>query len=81
MENLIARTHYDNSFNINKLLNKVHCSDALSFLKKMPDNSMDMIITSPPYYQQRDYGCGGIGNEATEGEYINNLLPIFNVSI
>ncbi|MDR3306580.1 MAG: site-specific DNA-methyltransferase [Endomicrobium sp.] len=76
--NLVSRSYYDDTLNINEILNKIHCSDALSFLKRMPDNSMDLIITSPPYYQQRDYGCGGIGNEATEDEYINNLLPIFN---
>lgn len=44
----------------------------------MPDNSVNLVITSPPYFQQRDYGCGGIGNETTEDEYINNLAPIFN---
>ncbi|MDR3195236.1 MAG: site-specific DNA-methyltransferase [Endomicrobium sp.] len=76
--NLVSRSYYDDTLNINEILNKVHCSDALSFLKRVPDNSMDLIITSPPYFQQRDYGCGGIGNEATEDEYINNLASIFN---
>ncbi|MDR0645628.1 MAG: site-specific DNA-methyltransferase [Elusimicrobiota bacterium] len=76
--NLTRKTYYDNILDINEILNKVYCSDALSFLKRVPNNSVDLIITSPPYYQQRDYGCGGIGNEATEDEYINNLLPIFN---
>jgi site-specific DNA-methyltransferase (adenine-specific) len=61
-----------------KILNKVHCSDALSFLKRVSDNSADLVITSPPYFQQRDYGGGGIGNEAAEDEYINNLVPVFN---
>ncbi|MCA6072171.1 MAG: site-specific DNA-methyltransferase [Endomicrobium sp.] len=76
--NLATRIYCDDGLNVNELLNKVHCSDALSFLKKVPNNSMDLIITSPPYYQQRDYGGGGIGNEVTEDEYINNLLLIFN---
>jgi site-specific DNA-methyltransferase (adenine-specific) len=76
--NFARNPYYYEALNINDLLNKVHCSDALSFLKKVPDNSVDLIITSPPYFQQRDYGAGGIGNEPTEDEYINNLLPIFN---
>ncbi|MDR3112681.1 MAG: site-specific DNA-methyltransferase [Elusimicrobiota bacterium] len=60
------------------ILNKVHCDNALFFLKRLSDNSIDLVITSPPYFQQRDYGYGGIGNEATEEEYINNLVLIFN---
>jgi site-specific DNA-methyltransferase (adenine-specific) len=30
-------------------MNKVYCMDALEFLKQMPDNSVDAIITDPPY--------------------------------
>ena len=37
------------------------------------------MITSPPYFQQRDYGNGDIeiGNEQTEEEYLENLLNVF----
>ena len=46
--------------------------DSLQILKDFADNSIDLIITSPPYFQQRDYGNGnlGIGNEANEGSHI-----------
>ena len=30
-------------------INKIHCGDVLEVLKKMPDNFVDCIITSPPY--------------------------------
>jgi DNA modification methylase len=46
----------------------------------LPDGSVDLIVTSPPYWKQRDYRDGGeslagqIGSEATPGEYIANLL-------
>ena len=30
-------------------LNKVYCMDCLEGLKKIPDNSIDLIITDPPY--------------------------------
>jgi site-specific DNA-methyltransferase (adenine-specific) len=76
--NLARRAYYDHTLSIPEILNKVHCSDALSFLKRVPDNSINLVITSPPYFQQRDYGYGGIGNETAEDEYINNLSLIFN---
>lgn len=64
---------------INEFINKVSNGDSLEVLKKIPDNSIDLVITSPPYFQQRDYGNGKneIGNEKIEKEYLNNLLNIF----
>jgi len=37
-------------------LNKIYCCDSLTALNAMPDESIDMIITSPPYWSLRDYG-------------------------
>jgi len=34
---------------INKFVNKIICADSEQLLKKLPDNSIDIIITSPPY--------------------------------
>lgn len=50
--------------------------DALSVLKAFPDNSIDCCITSPPYWQKRQYENGGIGLEDTPSEYINCLFDI-----
>lgn len=60
--------------------NTIILGDSLQILKQFEDECVDLIITSPPYFQQRDYGNGklGIGNEVTEGEYLENLLEIFN---
>jgi site-specific DNA-methyltransferase (adenine-specific) len=62
-----------------ELQNQIILADSLSLLKEIEDNTFDLIITSPPYFQQRDYGNGnlGIGNEKTEAEYLENLLQIF----
>ena len=30
-------------------LNKIYCMDAIEFLKKIPDNSVDLVLTDPPY--------------------------------
>jgi site-specific DNA-methyltransferase (adenine-specific) len=59
-------------------INKIHCGDSLKVLKKLPNNCIDLVITSPPYFQQRDYGNIGIGNEKTVEEYVYNLKQIFN---
>jgi DNA modification methylase len=46
----------------------------------LPDESVDLIACSPPYFGQRDYRDGGaslegqIGSEETPGEYIGALL-------
>ena len=45
--------------------------DALEELKKLPSESVDMCVTSPPYYGLRDYGVDGqIGLEQTPYIYI-----------
>jgi len=36
---------------------KVHCGDCLDLLKQIPDQSIDAVITDPPYAEvKRDYG-------------------------
>jgi site-specific DNA-methyltransferase (adenine-specific) len=54
------------------------CGDALSELKKLPDGLADCIVTSPPYYGQRDYhGEDEIGRESTPQEYVARLASVF----
>lgn len=62
-----------------KLSNIVLTGDCIDVLKDIPSDYVDLVITSPPYFQQRDYGNGnlGIGNEVTETEYIDNLILVF----
>ncbi len=52
------------------------CGDAIEVLSHLPDDSIDCVITSPPYYMKREYLGGGIGLESTYQEYVNNLLAI-----
>lgn len=59
-------------------LNKIYNEDCLDGLKKLPDNSIDCCVTSPPYYALRDYGVDGqIGLEETPEEYISKLTEVF----
>jgi len=38
-----------------KHLNQIICGDCLELLKEIPNGSVDMVITSPPYDNIRDY--------------------------
>lgn len=52
--------------------------DALSILKTLDDESIECCVTSPPYYNLRDYGVDGqIGLENSPEEYIQKLVEIF----
>lgn len=52
------------------------CGDSKKVLAQLPDNCIDCVVTSPPYYMKRQYLGGGIGLESTHQEYIDNLLSI-----
>jgi len=57
--------------------NKIYCGDSLKLLKRIPDNYVDCVITSPPYWALRDYGVKNqIGREESPLDYINNILEI-----
>jgi|GEM_PF-155389 len=53
--------------------------DVIKVLRKLPNKSIDLIITSPPYYKQREYDADGeIGQEQTVEEYIKKMLEVGN---
>ncbi len=59
---------------------KILFSDVYSGLHHLKDISIDVAITSPPYWGQRDYGfIGQIGNENTYNEYIGKLISIYSL--
>jgi DNA modification methylase len=52
--------------------------DALTVLKTLESKSVNMCVTSPPYYGLRDYGVDGqIGLEDTPEQYIARLVDVF----
>lgn len=60
-------------------LNKIYQGDVLEVLKTIPNESIDMCITSPPYWSMRDYGIEGqLGDENSYDEYLNKLDVIFD---
>ena len=52
--------------------------DVREKLKELPDKSIQMCVTSPPYYNLRDYGeSDQLGLEKTPEEFIKNLVDVF----
>lgn len=57
-------------------LDETHCVDCLSALRKIPNDTLDLIVTSPPYWGQR--GASDIGAEADPRIYVDNLVTVLN---
>ena len=53
------------------------CGDALSVLSELPSESVDCCMTSPPYWNKRQYAGGGIGLENDYHQFIDNLVAVF----
>ena len=57
---------------------QVICSDVRKGLSRLNDSSVDTVVTSPPYYGQRDYESDiQIGHEKTIEDYVDTLVEIF----
>lgn len=61
--------------------------NSLEVLKSFEDESIDLCVTSPPYWNLRDYGseptqygnwCGQLGLEESPIDYIEHLVMIFD---
>jgi DNA modification methylase len=52
--------------------------DVLHRIKEIPDNSVQCVVTSPPYWGLRDYGHDGqLGLEPTPEAYVENMVAVF----
>lgn len=57
---------------------RILIGDVRDKLRELPDESVHCVVTSQPYWRQRDYGVDGqIGLEPTPEEYIAELVGIF----
>lgn len=64
---------------INPFVNKIICGQAAQILERLPDESVDCVMTSPPYWALRDYGVKGqLGLEARFQDYIDKLCALFD---
>ncbi len=56
-------------------LNKTHLGDCMELAKKLPDNSIDLVVTSPPYADTVSYGHKV--KVFNSEEYVNWFLELF----
>lgn len=54
-------------------------ADVMEGLRQLPDESVHCVVTSPPYWRQRDYGMPGqIGLEQTPETFVGRLRDVFS---
>lgn len=68
------------------MIDQIIQGNAIEKLHQLPSESINLVITSPPYFQQREYRTDlsqpdVIGNETTVEEYVANLIAIFKECI
>jgi hypothetical protein len=57
---------------------RLYRGDAANVLPSLPAGSADSVVTSPPYYLQRDYGHPEqIGQESSVEDYVARLVGVF----
>lgn len=57
---------------------KFYLGDVREVLAKLPEKSVNCCVTSPPYWNLRDYGVDGqMGLEKTPEEYVANMVEVF----
>jgi DNA modification methylase len=57
---------------------RVIIGDVREQLRELPDQSVNCIVTSPPYFGLRDYGMAAqIGLEATPAAYVETMVEVF----
>lgn len=57
---------------------RIILGDSREVVPRVADGSVDLVVTSPPYFQQREYSSPGLGNEETVGEYLDNILAVLS---
>ena len=82
-----SKHYYANDHNFSKVNNelpseyenKIICADSSEFLKKLPDNCIDIIFTSPPYNFGLEYDS--YNDTARWNDYFDMLFAIFKECI
>lgn len=62
-------------------LNAVLHGDAVEMMKTLPDNSIDLVVTSPPYDSVRDYKGNYSFDLHATGEQINRVLKDGGIAV
>jgi len=74
MDGVIADKLWRGQTSTNHMLWEMHCGDAATVLSNLPPDYYNSVITSPPYYWQRNYQVEGqIGLEGQIEQYVSAL--------
>jgi site-specific DNA-methyltransferase (adenine-specific) len=58
---------------------RIICGDSRNVLNELPEDCVDTIVTSPPYFQQRDYeDARQVGLEPSQSAYVQSLVQVLN---
>ena len=61
-----------------QFVNRFLHGDATSVCQQLPTDCVDTVVTSPPYYRQRDYGSKQqIGQEISPAAYVERIVELF----
>ena len=78
MANTTRQKRKPRKISASKFTDTIVCGDIHEVAETLPRDFVDTIVTSPPYYRQRDYGSGlQIGQEKTPQEYTDSLASVF----
>ena len=59
--------------------NTIHTGDCFDVLPTLPDESVHMVMTSPPYWNLRDYDhTDQLGLEPESDQYVQNMADVFD---
>jgi len=57
---------------------RILVGDCRDVLRTLPDESVHCVVTSPPYFGLRDYGCAGqIGLEPSPDAFVAEIVAVF----
>jgi len=58
-------------------INHIHCADAAEFMAELPTNSIDLVVTSPPYWTAVQYNQSSRQCSGSYEEYLDSLLAVW----
>lgn len=80
LDDLHSKDSLKDTINIDNIQYQLLHGDVYAGLNDLQNNSIDCVVTSPPYWSQRDYSFEHqIGNEATVEEYFLKLTTIYHL--
>ncbi len=57
--------------------NRILCGDAAKVMRQLPDESVHLIVTSPPYWNLVDYGVAGQIGRGSYQQFLDDLLEVW----